>query len=91
MISPTVQAQMLVRRPLDGVLDAFIDPTITTRFRFTGSSGKLEPGAKVTWEWEMYSVSTDVHVKTIERPSSILIEWGDPPDDRRVAVHFARS
>ena len=69
---------MLVRRPLDEVFDAFVDPTITTRFWFTRSSGKLEPGAKVTWEWEMYGASADVHVRAIERPSRILIEWGEP-------------
>ena len=50
MISPTVQAQMLVRQPLYKVFDAFVDPTITTRFWFTRSSGKLEPGARATWE-----------------------------------------
>ena len=69
---------MLVRRPLDEVFNAFVDPTITTRFWFTRSSGKLEPGAKVTWEWEMYGASADVHVRAIERPSRILIEWGEP-------------
>ena len=78
VISPTVHAQMLVRQPLDEVFDAFVDPTITTRFWFTKSSGKLEPGAKVTWEWEMYGLSADVHVRSIERPSRILIEWGEP-------------
>ena len=69
---------MLIRRPLDEVFDAFVDPTITTRFWFTRSTGELEPGAKVTWEWEMYGASADVHVRAIERPSRILIEWGEP-------------
>ena len=78
MIDPTVQAQMLVRRPIDEVFNAFVDPAITTRFWFTRSSGKLEPGAKVTWAWEMYGVSADVHVRAIELPSRILIEWGEP-------------
>ena len=78
MINPTVQAQMVVRRPIDEVFNAFVDPTITTRFWFTRSSGKLEPGAKVTWEWEMYGVSANVHVKAIKQPSRILIEWGEP-------------
>lgn len=78
MISPAVQAQMLVRQPRDDVFNAFIDPSITTRFWFTRSSGRLEPGAKVTWEWEMYGVSADVHVKAIEPPDRILIEWDEP-------------
>lgn len=79
MIDPAVQTQMLVRRPIDDVFNAFVDPAVTTRFWFTGSSGRLEPGAKVTWEWEMYGVSAEVHVRAIERPSRILIEWDDPP------------
>ena len=78
MINPTVQTQMVVRRPIDEVFNAFVDPAITTRFWFTRSSGRLEPGAKVTWGWEMYGVSADVHVKTIEQPSRILIEWDEP-------------
>ena len=69
---------MLVRRPLDEVFNAFVDPTVTTRFWFTRSSGKLELGARVTWEWAMYGASADVHVRAIERPSRILIEWGEP-------------
>ena len=78
MINPAVQAQMLVRRPRDEVFNAFIDPCITTRFWFTRSSGRLAPGAKVTWEWEMYGVSADVQVKAIEPPARILIEWDEP-------------
>ncbi len=78
MINPTVQAQMLVRRPIDEVFNSFVDPAITTRFWFTRSSGKLEPDAKVTWEWETYGVSADVHVKAIEPPTRILIEWDEP-------------
>ncbi len=78
MINPAVQTQMLVRRPIDEVFNAFVDPAITTRFWFTRSSGKLEPGAKVTWEWEMYGVSADVQVKAIEYPTRILIEWDEP-------------
>lgn len=75
---PAVQTQMLVRRPRDDVFNAFVDPEVTTRFWFTGSSGKLAPGARVTWHWEMYGVSADVRVKAIEPPSRILIEWDEP-------------
>ena len=69
---------MLVRRPIEEVFNAFVDPAITTRFWFTRSSGRLEPGAKVTWAWDMYGVSADVHVKATEPPSRIVIEWDEP-------------
>ena len=69
------EAAMLIRRPPAEVFEALVNPEITTKFWFTKSSGKLETGRKVTWEWEMYGASTQVDVKEIERHRRILIEW----------------
>lgn len=74
-----VKAQMLIRRPVTEVFKAFIDPMITTNFWFTKSSGKLEESKKITWEWEMYGVSTDVVVREIVQDKKISIEWDEPP------------
>jgi len=76
--NPTVEAQMLVRRPAREVFEAFIDPAITTNFWFTKSSGRLEAGKTVTWEWEMYGASAQVVVKEIIDSRKIKIEWGSP-------------
>ena len=74
-ITPVANAEMLVRRPVAEVFAAFVDPAITTKFWFTGSSGRLEPGAQVRWEWEMYGASAEVSVLAIEPERRILIEW----------------
>jgi uncharacterized protein YndB with AHSA1/START domain len=76
---PVVTAQMLIRRPVAEVFEAFVNPAITTRFWFTKSSGRLELGATIRWQWEMYGVATDVRVKGLEPDRRILIEWGEPP------------
>lgn len=76
--SPAVEAQMLIRKPAETVFQAFIDPSITTNFWFTKASDKLEVGKVVTWEWEMYGVSTKVFVKEIVQNEKIVIEWGEP-------------
>ena len=73
-----VEAQMLIRKPAEKVFEAFIDPAITTNFWFTKSSGKLEVGKTVKWEWEMYRVSTNVLVKEIVPNKKISIEWNEP-------------
>ncbi|RNC67128.1 polyketide cyclase [Proteiniphilum sp. X52] len=70
---------MLIRKPVSHVFQAFIDPTITTNFWFTKSSGKLETGKTVKWEWEMYNVSSKVRVKEIIPHEKISIEWDNPP------------
>ncbi|MCD9025256.1 SRPBCC family protein [Cohnella silvisoli] len=73
---PIAKAEMLIRKPVKEVFEAFIDPAITSRFWFTKSSGRLEAGKRVQWEWEMYGASADVDVKEIEENRRILIEFG---------------
>jgi uncharacterized protein YndB with AHSA1/START domain len=69
------KAEMLIRKPVAEVFEAFIDPEITSKFWFTKSSGKLEPGKQIRWDWEMYSFSVQVKVKLIEKEKRILLEW----------------
>src|ERR1044071_8804372 len=69
------KTEMLIRRPVEEVFEAFVDPAITTKFWFTKSSGQLESGKQIRWEWEMYNSSTEVNVKAIEPNKRILVEW----------------
>ena len=41
---PVAKAEMLIRRPVTEVFEAFVNPAITSRFWFTKGSGRLEPG-----------------------------------------------
>jgi uncharacterized protein YndB with AHSA1/START domain len=77
MNSIQAKAEMLIRKPVDEVFEAFINPDITTQFWFTKSSGRLEAGKTVQWDWEMYNASAQVHVKTVEPNKRIVIDWGN--------------
>ena len=72
---PITRTGMLIRRPVGEVFEAFINPEITTKFWFTNSSGRLEVGRQVQWDWEMYEISVPVTAKAIEPNRRILIEW----------------
>ena len=85
---PIAKAQMLIRRAAPDVFKAFVDPAITSRFWFSKSSGRLETGKRIRWDWEMYDVSTNVEVKAIERNTRILIEWNGPEDPSSVEWTF---
>ncbi len=69
---------MLIRRPIEDVFEAFVDPAITSRFWFTRGSKRLKTGEVVTWHWDMYGVSAEVRVKALESNHRILIEWPTP-------------
>lgn len=73
-----VEAQMLIRKPVEDVFEAFINPEVTTNFWFTKSTGRLEEGKTITWEWEMYGVKNVVKVHQIIPNQLIRTEWGDP-------------
>jgi uncharacterized protein YndB with AHSA1/START domain len=78
---PVAKAEMLIRKPVEEVFAAFVDPAITTKFWFTKSSGTLASGQRVRWEWEMYGASTEVSVLAMEPNERIRIAWdgyGEP-------------
>ena len=73
-----VEAQMLIRKPVEDVFEAFINPEVTTNFWFTKSTGKLEEGKTITWEWEMYNVKHVVNALRIIPNQLIKTQWGEP-------------
>lgn len=73
---PIAKTEMLIRKPVSEVFEAFVNPAVTTNFWFTKGSGKLEPGKHIRWDWEMYNHSIDVTVQAIEENRRILIDWG---------------
>ncbi len=86
--APAAKTAMLIRRPAAEVFEAFADPTVTTRFWFTKSSGRLQPGARVVWEWEMYGHSAPVDVREVEPNRRIVIEWPGEGGPSRVEWTF---
>jgi uncharacterized protein YndB with AHSA1/START domain len=73
--SPVAETGMLIRQPVAEVFAAFVDPDVTSKFWFSKGSGRLVPGARLTWEWGYYGVSTQVDVKEIDENERILVDW----------------
>jgi uncharacterized protein YndB with AHSA1/START domain len=86
---PIAKAGMLIRKPVTDVFEAFINPDITKQFWFTRSTGRLEVGKQVQWDWEMYDVSALVTAKTIEPNQRIVIEWPGYSGPTTVEWQFA--
>jgi len=76
--APVARTHMLIRRPVAEVFEAFVDPAITSRFWFTRGSGRLVPGAAVTWHWDMYGFSAPVRVEAVEPNRTIRVRWPTP-------------
>lgn len=73
--TPASKTEMLIRRPVAEVFEAFVDPNITAKFWFSKGSDRLEAGKAVRWEWEMFGISEQINVKTVDPNRRIVIEW----------------
>ena len=86
---PVARAELLIRRPVAEVFRAFIDPDVITKFWFDTSSGRLESGKTVRWQWDRCDAAVEVRVKAVKPNERILIEWGDE-DATTVEWSFTR-
>lgn len=80
------EAQMLIRKPVEDVYEAFINPAITKNFWFTKGSDRLEVNKSIIWCWEMYNVSTPVVAKEILQDQKIVFEWDNAT--KTVEINF---
>lgn len=86
--APSVGVGMLIRRSPHDVFEALADPSITTRFWYTKSSGRMVEGAELIWEWEMYGVSTKVRVEVVDPGSRIRFVWDGYDPTHPTTVEF---
>jgi len=88
--APSVDVGMLIRRPPHEVFEAMADPSVTTRFWFTKSSGRMAEDAELTWEWEMYHASAKVRVNEVQPGRRIRFSWDgyDPAHPTTVEFQF---
>jgi uncharacterized protein YndB with AHSA1/START domain len=87
-IAPTSKTSMLIRRPVHDVYEAFVDPSVTKRFWFTKSTGRLDERDRVRWDWEMYDVHSDVEVLELVPDERIVITWSGYQARERVEWTF---
>ncbi|MEO7978011.1 SRPBCC family protein [Flavobacterium sp.] len=82
------KAEMLIRKPVSEVFEAFVNPEITSKFWFTKGSGNLEENEKTEWTWEMYGFSLSVMTHVLQQNKKIVIEWGTPDESTLVEWVF---
>lgn len=82
------EAGMLIRKPVEQVFEAFIDPEITANFWFTKSTGRLDEHDEVLWTWEMSNHTVPVSVKSIIPNEKIIIQWGNYEEKTTVEWTF---
>jgi uncharacterized protein YndB with AHSA1/START domain len=74
MAKPAFEVRATVDRALEEVFDYVVEPELLSSYFTSASSGPLEEGADVRWEWPDGQSET-VHVETVERNRKIVLTW----------------
>lgn len=74
---PIAKVEMLIRRPAAEVFAAFVEPDQIDKFWLFKSSGRIEPGAKLRWDFIIRGATTEVTVKEVRPNERIVIEWDE--------------
>lgn len=73
-----------ISRPVGDVFEAVVDPASLSQYFTTGGAvGRLEEGARVTWDFADFPGAFPVEVVTAERDERIVLRWGLEDDPNR--------
>lgn len=75
-MEPCFTIQTLIQRPLEEVFDAVYDPTKLSAYFVGSSSGPLDEGSTVTWDFADFPGAFPVVVKKVVPNEKIVFEWG---------------
>lgn len=82
---PVVEVDMLIRRRVNEVWDAFVDPDRITKFWLARSTGRLEPRAVVTWGFKIAGAEAEVKVVDAVPGELLDLRW---EDDQPLRISF---
>ena len=74
------KAELLIRKPVVEVFNAFVDPDHISKFWFDKSTGPLCENASVEWHWSMYNFFVPVTVYEFKQNEKIVMTWGAGDD-----------
>ncbi|HVI48631.1 MAG TPA: SRPBCC domain-containing protein [Chitinophaga sp.] len=75
--APVVKAEMLIRKPVQDVYEAMIDPSVTANFWYSKGKGRLETGKVSEWIWERYNANVQVSPHRMETGSLVAFTWNN--------------
>ena len=73
----TATVEMLIRKPPEVVFNAFANPRTIEQFWLKRTSGPMEPGATVTWEFMVAGAHETVTITEFVPNKTIAFTWSD--------------
>lgn len=70
-----IKAALQILKPVNEVFEAIVDPVKMSNYFISKSSGKMEEGKQIMWQFPEFAVEFPIHVGKIERNRYISYYW----------------
>lgn len=70
-----IKAALQILKPVNEVFDAIVDPGQMSNYFISKSSGKMEEGKKLVWQFPEFEMSFPVRIGKIEKNKYISFYW----------------
>ncbi len=71
------RAEILIRRPVEEVFAAFVEPATLTKYWLAAASKPLDLGETVRWDFMVPGAFVDCEVVLFQPPRALEIKWSD--------------
>jgi uncharacterized protein YndB with AHSA1/START domain len=82
-----IKAGLKILKPREEVFEAIVDPKKMSGYFISKSSGRMETGKTLIWQFPEFDMQFPVRVEKVDSPTYISYYWSDP-DGTETKVEF---
>jgi uncharacterized protein YndB with AHSA1/START domain len=70
-----VNLQMGILKPVHNVFEAIVNPEIMKKYFISKSTGRIESGKTLKWEWEDFDAVHEIKIQKVEQDKLVSFKW----------------
>jgi uncharacterized protein YndB with AHSA1/START domain len=83
-----ISCSIRIQKPAHDVFEAIVDPSKMSNYFISKSTGRLEAGKNVTWQFPEFDMQFPVRVRQVEPDKYISYSWDDFEDGTSTTVEI---
>lgn len=83
-----IKASLKIQKSAHEVFEAIVDPSKMSNYFISKSTGRMESGKTLTWQFPEFDMKFPVNIGRIEKDKYISYSWNDMEDGRKTTVEI---
>jgi uncharacterized protein YndB with AHSA1/START domain len=85
----TIKAAIQIIKPVAEVFEAIVNPDKMSNYFISKSTGRMESGVQVTWQFPEFDMKVPVQVDKVEKDSLVTFFWGEEGKEQKVEISLS--